>query len=515
MTDSKRPNKAEEVSNRALSEADQVDGLGPVSPNTATLVESRRKHHSAKRIQKVWMGRSKGSSSLGSHSSRQQPGDPAPEEKQGSLGFDNKENSHILQENVEYDVLCKLYAQTRKEAERRYEELNIAPTAAHQRYEQLMKIRQRLSRLLRERSVSKFEAKRRRRELGSLVSGCERMVMAVKDASLEKALSSSGHGEVAPELCLKQKLQRLLQVAVTKGVDLKTSFRHFDRDGNGTISRSEMHKGIRELGEQFQDLSPAEIDLLLDRFDLDEHSEINYHAFLDFVMTKKYNSIEQKLATVLVDVDAVNLRASLKAADKDNDGRLTLEEFKQTVNEVIPTEDLDEAFEYFAQHQPTFVIKKLDSFVQALHAARRSTTYHALLSGIKLTEDKRLLNQAKATHEELLRSNANGSNWWEVQCNNKLYDIRKVRPNPPWRDKSCLAEEVTSENAITDAEASIVWTTFAAADRHNPHEILKTIPEGTASERAKLYFEAIERETQRLIDQAKAKRTRGKTLHKD
>ena len=486
-----------------------------VSPNTSNAAENRRRHHLAKRIQTVWLKQF--------HKRGAQPQDqpsyihdvnkqheeggetPLREPEEHPEAVIDDTSTESPQVSVEHGMLTQLYEQTRKEAERRFEDMNETSAAPHERYEQLMKIRRRLQQLQRSSVQSLFMSKRRFGELDALLSQCETLSETIMSSSLDKALVPDLHEQVAPELCLKQKLQRLLQVAVTKGVDLKTAFKHFDRDGNGTISRIEMHKGIRELGEQFQDLSPAEIDLLLDRFDLDENGEVDYQAFLEFVMTKKYNSIERKLANLLVDIDVACLRESIKSADKDSDGKLSIEQFKEALGEHLSADESEQAFECFAHGSDRLSTKRFNSFVQALHAARRSASYHGLLSGIKLTDNKEVAMKAQAAHEEMLQRSSEGGKWWEVQCNNRLYDIRNVRPKPPWTDKSCLVETSSVEDSVSDREASIVWTTYAAQDKCDPSDILNQRQNGSATERAKLYFEAIERETQRLVDRVRSK----------
>mmetsp|Transcript_8435 Transcript_8435/g.17408 ORF Transcript_8435/g.17408 Transcript_8435/m.17408 type:complete len:151 (+) Transcript_8435:119-571(+) len=58
--------------------------------------------------------------------------------------------------------------------------------------------------------------------------------------------------------------------------ELRDAFRVFDEDGNGTISRSELKKLMKNLG---QALSDAELDAMMDEVDTDGNGEIDFEEF--------------------------------------------------------------------------------------------------------------------------------------------------------------------------------------------------------------------------------------------
>ena len=55
--------------------------------------------------------------------------------------------------------------------------------------------------------------------------------------------------------------------------ELKDAFKVFDTDGSGSISRSEMKKLMKKLG---QTLSDAELDAMMDEVDTDKNGEIDF-----------------------------------------------------------------------------------------------------------------------------------------------------------------------------------------------------------------------------------------------
>jgi calmodulin len=58
--------------------------------------------------------------------------------------------------------------------------------------------------------------------------------------------------------------------------ELKDAFKVFDADGSGTISRSELKKLMKSLGQK---LSDAELDAMMDEVDTDKSGEIDFDEF--------------------------------------------------------------------------------------------------------------------------------------------------------------------------------------------------------------------------------------------
>ena len=58
-------------------------------------------------------------------------------------------------------------------------------------------------------------------------------------------------------------------------VDVRQAFKMFDKDGNGTVSASELRRVMMNLGEK---LSEEEVDEMMREADIDGDGEINYEG---------------------------------------------------------------------------------------------------------------------------------------------------------------------------------------------------------------------------------------------
>ena len=65
--------------------------------------------------------------------------------------------------------------------------------------------------------------------------------------------------------------------------ELRDTFRVFDKDGNGFISRSELRQVLEKMGEK---ISEAEIDDMIDEVDSDGDGEICYEEFVKMLSNK-------------------------------------------------------------------------------------------------------------------------------------------------------------------------------------------------------------------------------------
>lgn len=64
--------------------------------------------------------------------------------------------------------------------------------------------------------------------------------------------------------------------------ELKDAFNVFDSDGSGTISRSELKKLMKSLG---QNLADGELDAMMDEVDTDKSGEIDFKEFKQMMMS--------------------------------------------------------------------------------------------------------------------------------------------------------------------------------------------------------------------------------------
>lgn len=63
------------------------------------------------------------------------------------------------------------------------------------------------------------------------------------------------------------------------------SFRVFDKDGNGFISKAELSHVMTNLGER---LTVKEVDNMIREADIDGDGQVNYEEFVKMMMSKRH-----------------------------------------------------------------------------------------------------------------------------------------------------------------------------------------------------------------------------------
>jgi Ca2+-binding EF-hand superfamily protein len=151
-------------------------------------------------------------------------------------------------------------------------------------------------------------------------------------------------------------LSELLATAVAKGLDIDACFQHFDKDGNGTITREEFTLAMKELGMKDVDGDAQLLTRVMDKIDRDRSGEISLVEFKR--LFPRSNSSSQSSTPIVTPRDDVSptepaserpsssggvdrLQDLLRAAeqsgvsiaqsfahfDVDKDGSITREEF--------------------------------------------------------------------------------------------------------------------------------------------------------------------------------------------
>ena len=155
---------------------------------------------------------------------------------------------------------------------------------------------------------------------------------------------SSGSGGGGGNLsALESKLRKILKKAEAEGIRLEESFEHFDKDGNGTVDRSEFETALREL--HFKP-SQSELSMLMKRFDNDGNGEIQYGEFIKFARDGGGSgggggggdlaSLESKLRKILkkAEAEGIQLEESFEHFDKDGNGFVDRGEFETALREL-------------------------------------------------------------------------------------------------------------------------------------------------------------------------------------
>ncbi|EGZ09209.1 hypothetical protein PHYSODRAFT_525177 [Phytophthora sojae] len=117
------------------------------------------------------------------------------------------------------------------------------------------------------------------------------------------------------ELCALR-LRTLLVKAKDQGVDLKKSFAHFDANGDGEITRSELKAGLVALG-CFKEMDDGDFDSLMEQLDEDGKLMVKLKTLMEKAVEK-----------------GVSIDACFAHFDKDGDGMIKKEEFVTAMTEL-------------------------------------------------------------------------------------------------------------------------------------------------------------------------------------
>merc|ERR1712045_1063786 len=111
--------------------------------------------------------------------------------------------------------------------------------------------------------------------------------------------------------------------------DLKASFDMFDKDGNGTISHSELKSVMRRFG---QNLSDSEVRDMIRSVDIDRNNEIDFKEFVHLMKSR-----------ISLDPD-YELKLAFQMIDSDSSGTISIDELRslmRKVNQHLTEEEVD------------------------------------------------------------------------------------------------------------------------------------------------------------------------------
>ncbi|XP_021339259.1 calmodulin-A-like [Mizuhopecten yessoensis] len=125
---------------------------------------------------------------------------------------------------------------------------------------------------------------------------------------------------------LKAEQQKDAEISKEKMDELKKTFKHFDRDGDNTISVDELTTAMRLMN---MNPTEEEVKAIIKETDTDESGKIDFEEFVKF-MTDRMNTVDEHDSLV----------QAFKTFDKDGNGFLDKEELKAILKEEGDIDDL-------------------------------------------------------------------------------------------------------------------------------------------------------------------------------
>lgn len=154
--------------------------------------------------------------------------------------------------------------------------------------------------------------------------------------ALAEAKVPSSSNKTTAKQSFTDMVREIVLEAEARGINLRDTFAHFDKDGNGKISVAECKKGLVDIGIKSTDKNISE---LMGQLDVDGSGEVELDEFLSFIRSKatsqsscKESSDElgftNKVRAIVLKAqdNGVNVRDTFAHLDKDGNGFITQEE---------------------------------------------------------------------------------------------------------------------------------------------------------------------------------------------
>ena len=174
-------------------------------------------------------------------------------------------------------------------------------------------------------------------------------------------IKSADEGET---MDAEQMLRRLVEKAQRIGADIDTTFRHFDVNGDGTLTQTELEEGLAKL--KIFDGIPKwkkQIPGLIKKFDKDGDGTIQLKEFLTHLGIHNYepNLIQHLTRICIKSREDLSIDEIFSELDAQNKGELSAADLRQglaeKLNKTVSVEDCTKAISTIT-HDRTTVVKQ-------------------------------------------------------------------------------------------------------------------------------------------------------------
>eukprot|EP00611_Tribonema_gayanum_P032179 TRINITY_DN9484_c0_g2_i2.p1 TRINITY_DN9484_c0_g2~~TRINITY_DN9484_c0_g2_i2.p1 ORF type:complete len:1104 (-),score=383.63 TRINITY_DN9484_c0_g2_i2:2312-5308(-) len=258
--------------------------------------------------------------------------------------------------------------------------------------------------------------------------------------SLREFLAFVGRPYTAGDSPLETKLRRVIGKAEAMGTPPDAAFAHFDKDGDGEITRDEFRKGLEEMGV-FADFGAEEVDEVLRRFDpAGAGGGINLANFMTFLGKPYAVDVGAKLRKILKKAEELgtSLEDAFKHFDSDGSGVISGDELLRGLQQLGQFHCLtaDEARRFIAQHGD----------------AQQGITKAAFVDFVRNGPDSAAARN-KARRDSLLKKGATGAD--DNKAQQAALKMHLTRVKAPARRRALSSFDSDDDGCLSVAEVEM------------------------------------------------------------
>ena len=247
-----------------------------------------------------------------------------------------------------------------------------------------------------------------------------------KEPSFKKEPGSKKEPNVST---VGEKLKRVVLAAEKKGIAIRDTFDHFDRNGDGFISRDEFRKGLVDIGVE---ANQEDLNHMFSIFDINGDESVSLDKFLGFIHDKqgKEECVKKELTldTFLKD-NQEKIRQKCRSYDRNDDGTVSatrLEKILRGLGWDGDITELDEDRIDYEKLGTDFIRDKLKRAVS--RAAKKGVDVKSLINSKDRSRSGKLsINDVHRLIVELGFSILEEPSGFEPEATSELRQVEKIK----------------------------------------------------------------------------------------